>query len=240
MTKNNFDITFWVSIAMIGIMLFCAFLLLKPKFTDKNKNFARSTGINNQVSIETRGLPGFIPNQTDDSVKVDFFTPDGMFEDVEQARKSGVYKMFRSADSRRVSPESVISISFAKKRNSKLGLNDFIFVNTRNLKQMFPNQNMTIGIIHLEREVTEKFDFLAMPYQTVALYIDDGFNRVGHNCAIFFFETPDGFWSINWTAPRRILNNEKGKERGIFLGMIKYISMMILNPKTKNAIIVMP
>lgn len=239
MTKNNFDITFWVSITVIGVMLCCAFLLLKPKFTNKT-SLTKDIGINNPVPIETRGLPGFIPNQVDDSVDVNFFTPTGMFEDVEQARKSGVYKMFRSADSRRVNPESVISISFAKKVNSNIDLGDFILVNSRNLKQMFPDQNMTIGIIHLEKKITEKFDFLGIPYQTIAFYIDGGLDRVGHDCAIFFFATPGGFWSINWTAPRKILNNERGRERGIFLSMIKYISMMILNPKTKNAIIVMP
>ncbi|PIQ91124.1 MAG: hypothetical protein COV71_00875 [Candidatus Omnitrophica bacterium CG11_big_fil_rev_8_21_14_0_20_41_12] len=239
MTKNNFDLTFWVLIALIGVMLFCAFLILKPKFTNKNNNFIKDTEINNQISIESRGLPGFKPNQTDDSMKINFHTPDGMFEDIEQARKDGVYKIYRSADSRVVDPRSVIAVSFAKKNNKKVDLNDFILMNTKNLQRMFPNQNMIVGIVHLEKNITGKFDSFAIPYQTMAFYIDRGLNREGYNCAVFFFETPDGFWSINWVAPRHILNDENSKERGIFLGMIKYMSIMIADKNSKDLVVIL-
>lgn len=238
-TKNNSDIIIWFSIIFIGVMLFLAFLILQTMFEKKDYGLNKNLGINKQISIESKWLPGFIPNQNDDSMKVSFYTPDGMFEDNEQARKSGVYKVYRSSDIKLVSPESVISISFTKKKNSNLGLKDFIFANTRNIKQIFPNQNMTIGIVHLQMDVVEKFENMGIPYQTILYNIDKGVYRSGLSCAIFFFETPDGFWSINWTAPMSILENEKGKERGIFLGMIKYMTMMIFNPNTKSAVIVM-
>lgn len=238
-TKNNFDITYWFSIIFIGVLLFLPFLILKTMFAKKDYGLNRNVGINKQVPIESRPLPGFVPNQNDDSVKIDFYTPDGMVEDEDAARKIGAYKIYRSSNAKLVHPESVISVSFAKKKNNNLGLEGFILVNTRNIKRIFSDQNMIIGIVNLPNDVVEKFVTLGMPYQTILYNIDKEAGRLGLSCAIFFFETPDGFWSINWTAPKGILEYEQGKERGIFLGMIKYMTMMILNPNSKNALIVM-
>lgn len=236
-TKNNFDITFWLSIVLLGALAFCAYLILKPKPSYRPYISNKDTSINGQIDIEARGLPGFVRNQTDDSMKIIFHTPDGMFEDMEQARKNGVYKIYRSADSRIVDPRSVIAVSFAKKKNKKVDLNDFILMNTKNLQRMFPNQNMIVGIVHLEKNITGKFDNFAIPYQTMAFYIDRGLNWEEYNCAVFFFETPDGFWSVNWVAPRHILDNEKSKERGIFLGLIKYMSIMIADKNSKDLLL---
>lgn len=236
-TKNSFDITFWLSIVLLGALAFCAYLILKPKPSHRSYTSNKGTPISGQMDIEARGLRGFVRNQTDDSMKINFHTPDGMFEDIEQAKKGGVYKIYRSADSRIVDPRSVIAISFAKKGNRKVDLNGFILMNAKNMQRMFPDQKMVVAIIHLDKEITGKFDNFAIPNQTIAFYIDSGYKQEGYNCAVFFFETPDGFWSVNWVAPRHILDNEKSKERGIFLGLIKYMSIIIADKNSKDLLL---
>lgn len=68
---------------------------------------------------------------------------------------------------------------------------------------------------------------MGIPYETIMLLIDDYAGKPGYNCVIFSFETPDGYWSINWTAPRKILERED-KERDIFLRFIKFMGIGIM------------
>ena len=112
-------------------------------------------------------------------------------------------------------------------------MNGFILRNTQNLKKLFPNQEMTVGLLHLPEDVVKKFEDMVIPYQAILFLMDEGINRPVYSCAIFFFETPDGFWSINWTAARKILENE-GRERDIFLGLIKFMMIGIQHPDTKT------
>lgn len=228
--KNKFNSTHLLLIIFIGVMLILVFLILKTMFIKNNYVPTRNSEANQQVSVESKASPGFAPNQNDNMVKFEFITPTGMVEDSDLARRSGVYRIYKSSDSKLVSPESVVSISFTKNKNKALRLNDFILTNAQNLKQIFPDLEMAIGLIHLPKIVTEKFDSMDMPYSTILFNLTKGASGIGHSCAIFFLETPDGFWSINWTAPIKILQNEKGRERSIFLSVIAYTMFSMRNP----------
>lgn len=237
-TKNKFDTNFWLSITFLCVMLFLAVLILGIIFGKQDSNLYRIAGVDRGIPTELRGLSGFIPNQSDVSMQVKFITPWGMFEDVKGAQKCGIYKLYRSSNPLLVSPKSIIAITFAKKQSNGYGLREFILVNIRDLRLMYPGQQLTIGIGHLPLNVVEKFETMRMPYYTAVFYFDKVADRPAQSCAIFFFETPDGIWSIIWTAPKKILENEKGRERGIFLGLIKYVIMTIFDPESKNITVV--
>ncbi|GEM_PF-2296464 len=236
--KNTFDTKFWLSAAFICVMLFLAVLVLRIISGKENCNLYRIAGIDRGVPIELRGLPGFELNQQDVTTNIKFITPRGMIEDTRGAQKCGIHKLYKSVNPLLVNPKSVIAITFAKKLNKGYGLREFILENTRNLRLMYPGQHLTIGIVHLAWDVIEAFEVMRMPYYTVVFYFDKTADRPAQSCAVFFFETPDGVWSIIWTAPRKVLENEKGNERGIFLGTIKYMMMAIFVPGSKNAILV--
>lgn len=225
--KKSFDISFWFSILFIGAMLFFA---QKVIFLTKESN---SSGIMNieQIPIEMKLLSGSTPNQGDDSMQIGFLTPNGMVEDENIARKIGVYKFYRSAE-RKVNHESVIAISFLKKGSGGFNLREFILSNTQNLIRAFPNQKPTLGLITLNPEVVQKFEYIGMPYAVVSYFIK-GVADPDFSCAIFYFETPGGFWSINWTAPKRLLERET-REKNIFLGLIKFMMIGVANPNTKS------
>jgi hypothetical protein len=222
-----------------SVILISVILILEPPFLLKaaagDEMDASLTGdidINSHVNIEVKPLPGFTPKEKDDSMDIEFITPDGVVEDEETARENGIYKVYKSADTKQVHPESVISISFSKKKGRAIDLNGFILGNTQNLKKLFPNQELTVGLIHLPIDVVKKFEYMAIPYQAILFFIDEKDRQPGFNCAIFFFETPDGFWSINWNAPREILERE-GREKGIFLSIIKFSMILIKRPDGK-------
>ncbi len=232
-TKNNHNIILWFSIIFIGVMLFLAHLILQTIFAKKDHSLNRNIEINKQIPIEMRYLPGFTLNQKDDSMKIEFFIPDGMVEDEDTAKRSGLHKLYRSADNKKVNPESVIAISFLKKKNRGFDLRKFVLTNTLNLIKAFPNQKPVIGLLTLQPDVVKKFEYIGIPYQGISYFIAGTVNHSAISCAIFYFETPDGFWSINWTAPKRLLERET-RERNIFLGLIKFMMIGINNPNTKS------
>jgi len=229
--KNNSNVFNWLLAIFISTIFILGHLFLsKEVFGDEiNTSSANNTDIDSHVNIEVKPLPGFTPNENDDSMKIEFITPDGMVEDEEAARKNGIYKFYKSADITQVHSESVIAISFCKKKGNVQDLDSFILGNTQNLKEFFSNQKLTVGLLHLPMDVVKKFEVMGIPYQAITFLIDAGNNKPSHNCAMFYFETPDGFWSINWTAPREILERE-GRERGIFLSLIKFTSIIIKRP----------
>ncbi len=233
--KNNFNVLSWLSVIFVGAMLILGIvLLLKQILLDKtNILTARNTDSGSRLDIQQMPLPGFIPNQSDDSMDIHFTTPDGMVEDKAMAKSMGIYKVYRSADSKKVSPESFISISFCKKKDNKLGLKSFVVGNTRNIKKSFYGQEMTVGLLHLPGDVVKKFEDMGIPYQGMLFLVDTKSNQSICSCAIFFFETPAGFWSINWTAPKAMLMRE-GREKDIFLGLIKFMIIGISRPDTKT------
>jgi len=237
--KNKYDATFWLAITFVCVMLILAGLILRTIFDNQDFVLYRIAGVDRGIPIEARGLPGFIPNQNDISREIKFITPPGTYDDVEGARKCGIYKLYKSSNPLLVSPKSIVAITFAAKQQKYgYGLEDFVLVNLRNLRLMFPGQPLKIGIVHLDREVIEKFETMRMPYYTVVFYFDKTDYWPAQSCAVFFFETPDGFWSIIWTAPKKILDNERGRERSIFLSLIKYMIMTIFESNSKNVIIV--
>jgi len=236
--KNKFDATFWLSMIFIGVMLILAFVILKTKLVQEDNCIYRIAGVNRGIPIELRGFSGFEPAQRDVSADVKFLKPRGIFDDVKGARKCGIYKLYKSSNPLLVSPKSIIAITFAKKLNKGYELKEFIWENIRNLRLMYPGQPLTIGIVNLPWDVIEKFEIIRMPYYTMAFHFHKTVDRPAQSCAVFFFETDDGVWSIIWTAPWKILDNEKGRERGIFLSMIKYFMMGIMDFKSKNFTIV--
>lgn len=231
MKKQNSSIFSWSAIVFINLLLIFVYSVsLKEAFGNEiNSSVSTQTDIGSKDNIEVKPLPGFMPNEKDESMNIVFTTPDDMVEDEEAARKYGIYKLYKSADSKQVDPKSVIAISFSKKKGSILDLKSFILGNTLNIKKLFPNQELTVGMLQLPEDVIKKFEVMGIPYQAISFLIDAGNNKPSHNCAMFYFETPDGFWSINWTAPREILERE-GRERGIFLSLIKFTSIIIKRP----------
>jgi tetratricopeptide (TPR) repeat protein len=209
------------------------FQFLEDKFRGKAGSMFGKPKVDIPVDIQMVPLPGFIPNQQDDSRTILFNTPYGMVEDEAVARNMGIYRFYKSADGKKIHQKSVISISFSKKKDTTFDLQSFIVSNTMNMKKFFPGQEVTVGLLELPKDVVKKFEDMAIPYQAILFFIDEGVNQQGHNCAIFFFETPDGFWSINWTAPKKILERE-GRERDIFLRLIKSMMIGVYRPDMKT------
>ena len=227
--KNNLNVFNYLTAVFISAILILSFLILKDKFEGRKNNLSENVKADVRIDTKVIPLPGFIPNQQDDSRILFFHVPYGMVEDEAMARSMGIYKFYKSADGKKVHPESVISISFSKKKGSVLDLRSFILRNTQNLKKLFPGQELTVGLSHLHKDVVKKFEDMAIPYQAILFFINARGNQSGHSCAIFFVETPAGFWSLNWTAPRKILERD-GTERNIFLSFIKFMAIGIMQP----------
>jgi len=225
--KSSLNILNWLSVIFISLILIFSFLILKDKSTDKDN---AEPGYSVNFSITQ--LPGFIPNQKDDSLlRVGIFTPLGMVEDEEAERESGAYKVFKPDGSEKVHPESVIIVNFCKKRDPDSNLGNFLIGFAKNLKNMFPDCQMKIDLLRLPREAVEKFEDMRIPYQAILFLIDKELKNPVYTSAIFSFETPGGYWSIIWGGPRKILKR-RGLERDIFLSIIKYLTIEIIRGKT--------
>lgn len=232
--KSSSNIFIWLSVIFVSTMLVLGILLLiKGGLVGRINTSAEDADINNPIDIRIIPFPKFVPNQKDDSLNIRFFAPEGMVEDEEVTKELGVYKVFKSKDARQVHPQSYIVISFSKKKADVPDLENFIFGTTLNLKTIFPDQKLTIGILHLNKEIVKKFEYMRIPYYANLFLIKTGINKPGYNCAVFSFETPDGFWAINWMAPKKILECN-GKERSIFLSLIKFMVIEIYNPITNG------
>lgn len=183
---------------------------------------------NKPIDVEVKQLPGFVPNEHDDSIEIVFNTPDGMVENEELAREYGIHKIYRAQDPSKAHPESIIGISFSKKKEKSeiTNLNLFVASNAFNMRKLFPDSELTVGLLTLPEEVVKKFKDLAIPYQATLLLLDTKDGRPLHTSAIFYFETPAGFWSINWTGSREILESE-GKNRDLFLTLIYNTDIII-------------
>lgn len=231
--KNTFN---WLlAIFASTILIYGAVLLLKEVPLDKiNLSMRKAADNSGNINISAMPLPGFVPAQQDDSMDIHFPIPDSMSENEAIAKSLGVYKLYKSTDSRKVNPESIVSISFCKKKEFPIDLQSFIVGNSANMRKYFPGEKMEIGQLRLPADVVKKLEDMSIPYQAV-LYLADNEKSSQRicSCAIFYFETPGGFWSINWTAPREILVR-KCKERDIFLGLIKFMTIGIARPDTKT------
>lgn len=225
--KSSLNILNWLLVIFISLVLILSFLILKDKSTDKN-----NTEPNYSVDFNITQLPGFMPNQKDNSLlRVGIFTPLGMVEDEEAERKSGVYKVFKPDGSKKVHPDSFITVNFCKKRDPDSNLGSFLIEFAKNLKNMFPGCQMEIGLLRLQKDAVKKFDYMGIPYQAILFLIDKEPKNPVYTSAIFSFETSGGYWSIIWGGPRKILKR-RGLERDIFLSIIKYLTIEIIRGDT--------
>lgn len=232
--KNNSNVFNWLSAIFISAMLILGFLFLKEKSVSRINTSLENIDISNSIKSMISPLPRFVPNQKDESWGIRFHTPSDMVEDEGAARENGVYKVYKSANTKKIHPGSVIAISFCKKNDSLPDLRNFVLGFTYNLKTLFSvGQKMTIGLLNLPKDVVKKFEDMAIPYEAILFITEAVANQPSYNTAIFFFETPDGFWLIMWSAPRKILER-RGRERDIFLGLIKFMIIEIYHPDTKN------
>lgn len=225
--KGSTNIFNWLSGFFICSISILGFLILK-----NNSSTEDYTEPDYSVDFRIAPFPGFLPNQKDDSLlRVSFFTPLGMVEDEVAERKSGVYKVFKSDGSKKVHDDSVIIVTFCKKKEVNSNLESFIFEFTKNLKDIFPDAQITFGLLHLHKQVVKKFEDMGMPRQGILFLIDNELKKPVYTSATFFFETPGGYWSIVWGGPRKILKRA-GTERNIFLALIKYLTIEIINGNT--------
>lgn len=225
--KSSLNILNWLSVIFISLILILSFLILKDRSTDKN-----NVEPNYSVNFSVTQLPGFMPNQEDNSLlRVRILTPFGMVEDEEAERKSGVYKVFKPDGSEKVHPESVIIVNFCKKTDPDSNLGSFLVGFAKNLKDVFPGCQMKIGLLRLQKDAVKKFEYMGIPYQAILFSIDKELKKPVYTSAIFSFETPGGYWSIIWGGPRKILKR-RGLERDIFLSIIKYLTIEILRGNT--------
>jgi len=237
MDNKKFDTTYLFGIIFIGLMLVLFFFLLQKIFVNRDSSIINRTEINEEALINMMPIPGFIPNEKDERIEVNFLVPDDMIEDKEVAKKIGVYKIYKS-NSKKIDPQSFVSASFSKRKAGSQDLANFIYSIKLNLELHFPGQKMNINQLHLPKDVVEKFETMKIPYYAAMFLIDKGVNNSGYNCASFFFSIPSGYWLINWIAPRKILKHA-GRERDMFLTIIKYLAISEFNPNTKNLTIIM-
>lgn len=159
--------------------------------------------------------PGFKSYEADTSIGIDFKCPGGMFEDMQSAKDTGLYKIFLPKGETLDSSPMALVVNCQLKSSQVNNLDSFIKFNVDYFKSLYPN--MKVSIINLPKDVTAKIDSLNIPYYTILLKSNSDID-ISDNL-VMFFETEKGLWSITYIAPEKAIN----EMRNIFLSFIKNI-----------------
>lgn len=157
--------------------------------------------------------PGFKQYEMDSSITINFESPDGMFEDKQSAKDTGLYKIFLPKGETLESSPMALVVNCQLKSTQLNNLDSFIKFNVDYFKSLYPN--MKVSIINLPKDVTAKMDSLNIPYYTLLLKSNSDAD-ISDNL-VMFFETKKGLWSITYIAPEKAIN----ETRNIFLSFIK-------------------
>jgi len=165
-------------------------------------------------------VPGFKAYQNDPSIRIEFETPPGMYEDVESEKMHGFYKIYLPNGENFEDSVMAIVVNCQKKSSKLNTLDIFIRFNVEYFRSIYPETK--ISILQLPEDVTHKLNTLKIPNYAVFLKSNSEVD-ISDN-AVLFFETNKGLWSISYIAPEEAI---KGDMRDIFLSFIKNMDLEV-------------
>jgi hypothetical protein len=223
--------TYNALLGCFGLLFLIGSILLIKEFKYLSPSSSTTTVHNNQLRQYTIEFSsGFIPGQRDDW-DIIFPVPNGMREDAEMTRQKGAHKVFVSAGNR-VDPNSIIVITFNRRRDAR-PLSMFVEGYIRRVREYLHQAEISAGKIDFPEEYLRKYRDLGIDNMAIAFMLDDPQTSREFNAAIFFFETPGGYWSVCWFAPRRLMLNESS-ERRLFVDLVGHTMIGIKRPETNS------
>lgn len=158
--------------------------------------------------------PGKTPLEDDASYNISFKNPVGFDEDEISAQNNGLIKLYIPKGKKIDESFMIITIAFKKKTTSRFkNIDYFIKDDIDNYKKLY--KNAKVDIASLPKDVTIAIENDRLPFKTLLFKCKS--DKSIADAIVLFFETPDGFWSISYTAPGNIIF----KTKDVFLLFIK-------------------
>ena len=145
----------------------------------------------------------------DESVNVIFKAPPAHIENPSLAKIHGAVKIYELPTDDNTQSLSVMSVTFQKKANKPglLNLKEFVATDIMYFQKQYPNAE--ISSANFPKDVTQHLSDLNIPFLIFFTKgnVEGPGNRYLGDSLVCFFETPDGFWSLSWSAPEEVLKN---------------------------------
>jgi hypothetical protein len=155
-------------------------------------------------------FPGFQKGQKDDLAEVIFKTPPAHVENSSLADKQGLFKIYELPTNDGSPTLSAITVAFQKNDTTeKISLDEFVTADLIYYLKFFPNATVS-PVMNFPKDVTAHLSEQKIPF---VIYITQG-NMTGYgqeflgDSLVLFFETPGGFWSISWSTPKKVIEEQ--------------------------------